>query len=74
MSNKGKCLECGVPLSDPGSTGYCMPCAETVYERQRKEFPFAVVDGNGQAMEGFRTEAEAQDYLWSVRRAEIVRS
>jgi hypothetical protein len=68
-----KCFECGKPMVN---VGYCCgACAKIAHARHRSvvdaKYPFIVMGGDGQEVDRFATEQEAEDYLDVIRRAYI---
>jgi hypothetical protein len=74
-TKKGKCLECGLELANSNSFGYHSHCVDLAHERQKKEadknFPFVVVGWDGVEIDRFKSEDEADEFLYNLQNAEI---
>jgi len=72
---QGICMDCGDSLIIPTSWGLCIPCSRTSWAKHEKEvdekFPFIIIGGNGQEIDRFATEPEADEYLDNIRNAKI---
>lgn len=76
-TKQGICLECEIALSNPNSFGYHSHCADIAHERSNKEadknFPFVVVGFDGAEIDRFKSEDEAEEFLYNIKNAEIER-